>query len=262
MTLLNELLAQRIKEQLQLNEAAHEHALTIALAQDGALFLKNAGKPVTIDSIADIMNISAKDLEAAAKWSEGKKRTKHAMPEIDPIGGSPRSDYDKLLLAIKWHDRRSGRGRISDNDRRVMGLIKTQELSGLGRVEFLEMAERYKDDIIARFPKFRDGWLTHIPPEVKEKNAKNRHPDTRKELIRQAMLDISGGKLYSVTAEMLEKWLAPDGARIGITANQINRILSNDPDMADLNKYRVRGKTTMMPTDNDRAQAYQRSLTV
>lgn len=262
MKLLNELLAQNLKEQLRLNESAHEHALIIALAQDGAQFLKNAGKPVTLKTIADLMNVSEKDLAEAQKWSQGKKRAKHAMPELNPAGGPARSDYDRLLLAIKWHDRRSGRGRISNADRAVVGLPKTQELSGMGRVEFLEMAKKYDDDIRARFPNYKLAWLTQVPVETREKNAKNRHPDTRKDLIRQAVLDLSGGKLYSVTADMVERWVAPDGFKIGITSNQINRILSNDPDMSDLNKYRVRGRTTTMPTDADREAAYQRSLTV
>ncbi len=258
MKLLNELLAHQLKRQL--SEAAHDHALIIALAQDGAQYLKNAGKPVTIENIAEIMNISASDIEAAQQWSQGKKRAKHAMPELNPAGSAARSDYDKLLLAIKWHDRRSGRGRISDKDRAVMGLVKVRELTGMSRVEFLELANQYLDDIKTRFPNFKMAWLEHIPAETREKNAKNRHPETRKNLIRQAILDLSGGKLYTVTADMIERWVAPDGYRIGITANQVNRILSNDPDMADLNKYRVRGRTTTMPTDADREMAYQRAV--
>lgn len=221
-----------------------------------AELLTNAGIETSVRNIAEFANLFDKEVEAAVTWFEKKAPGK--LPFAMNAKASPRSDLDVLIAGLAWlANRRLSRtqGRKTPPlDRSVLGVQKVMQLTGLGRVRILELAEQEQAAILKQFPDYKAAWLND-DASVIQKNAKNQLPETKIKLIRQAVEEIAQGRHGQVTAEQLAKW--KNGA-IGLDKRGIDHYLQTRPELRDLDKYRALG-THVGVTDKDREAAYLRS---
>lgn len=233
-----------------------KQALYFLEVKAAADLLTKAGIETSIRNIAEFANLFDKEVEAAVNWFQKKAPGK--MPFELNHKATPQSELDVLLAGLAWiANRRLTRtkGRTTPPlDRSVLGMQKVMQLTGLGRVRILELATEHETEIQKVFPDYRPAWIND-DQSVAQKNAKNQHPETKAKLVRQAMQEISQGRIGTVTAEQLAKW--KNGA-IGLDKRQIDVILSK-PEMKDLDKYRARGSHVGL-TDADREARYMRSL--
>lgn len=221
-----------------------------------AELLTNAGIETSVRNIAEFANLFDKEVEAAVTWFEKKAPGK--LPFAMNAKASPRSDLDVLIAGLAWlANRRLSRtqGRKTPPlDRSVLGVQKVMQLTGLGRVRILELAEQEQAAILKQFPDYKAAWIND-DASVIQKNAKNQLPETKIKLIRQAVEEIAQGRHGQVTAEQLAKW--KNGA-IGLDKRGIDHYLQTRPELRDLDKYRALG-THVGVTDKDREAAYLRS---
>lgn len=233
-----------------------KQALYFLEVKAAAELLTNAGIETSVRNIAEFANLFDKEVEAAVAWFEKKAPGK--LPFQMNHQAAPRSDLDQLLAGLSWlANRRLSRtqGRKTPPlDRSVLGVQKVMQLTGLGRVRILELAEQEQAAIMKQFPDFKMAWIND-DASVTTKNAKNQHPETKIKLIRQAVEEIAKGQIGKVTAEQLARW--KNGA-IGLDYRMINKYLSEHPDLRDLDKYRAIGKVIGV-SDKDREAAYMRS---
>lgn len=218
--------------------------------------LTNAGIETSVRNIAEFANLFDKEVEAAVSWFEKKAPGK--LPFQMNHTASPRSELDQLIAGLAWiANRRLTRtkGRKTPPlDRSVLGVQKVMQLTGLGRVRILELAQENEAAITKQFPDFKMSWIND-DQSVIQKNAKNQLPETKIKLIRQAVEEIAQGRLGQVTAEQLAKW--KNGA-IGLDKRGIDHYLQTRPELRDLDKYRALG-THVGVTDRDREAAYMRA---
>lgn len=221
-----------------------------------AELLTNAGIETSVRNIAEFANLFDKEVEAAVSWFEKKAPGK--LPFAMNAAGAPRSDLDVLIAGLAWlANRRLTRtkGRKTPPlDRSVLGVQKVMQLTGLGRMRVLELAEKEHAAITKQFPDFKMSWIND-DASVLQKNAKNQLPETKIRLIRQAVEEIAQGRLGQVTAEQLARW--KNGA-IGLDKRGIDNYLQKSPELRDLDKYRALG-THVGVTDKDREANYLRS---
>lgn len=258
MSILTELTQEQQREQFLLNES--KNALTFLKVERVAGYLTRAGVQLTPEMIAFYGFIPLKDVQQAITWmTRGTKKVQ--LPFELGAQAQPQSKLDQVKSGLLWIEsrgrlKRDGRP-LPPEDTAVTGVQRVMQLTGLGRVEILDLINQHRDEIVKEFPDFRDSWVGDTK-EIIQRNAKNQHPETRVKLLRQAMLEISKGVIGTVTAEQLSRW---QGGKLGLSVRQIDNLLSNHPDLRDLDKYRAYGRNTKRPTDADRAIAYQRSLT-
>ena len=257
---------QLLNELQQLNDEKEKElvcegakALNFLKVERAASMLRDGGIAVTPENIANFAFMPLKDVNDALTWiTKGPKGIK--LPFELNTTTPAKSVLDTVMAGLLWIERRTRAARgnrpLPPEDAKVVGVQRIMQLTGLGRVEILDTIENNREAIVKEFPDFRDSWVADTK-EIQQKNAKNQHPETKLKLIRQAIMDISGGRIGSVTAEQLAKW---QNGKIGYDKRQIDNLLSNSPELRDLDKYRAHGRTTMRPTDADKAAAYQRSL--
>lgn len=243
---------QELHQEWMLKE--QQHALCFLEVKATADILTHAGFPTSIRNLAEFSNMFDADVQASVDWFN---RQAPGMPFQLDAQVAPRSEFDMLVAALTWiSNRRLSRtkGRnVPPLDRSVLGVQKVMQLTGLGRVRILEMVEQQEADIKKLFPEFRASWVND-DQSVAEKNAKNQHPETKRALIREAIVEIAKGRIGVVTAKMLQTWRA--GA-IGLDARQIDKYLSERADMRDLDKHRVVGKMYRATEEERAARFYQ-----
>lgn len=258
MELLNDLLKEQEKEKQRqeylLNE--QKQALYFLEVKAAADILKNAGITTSVRNIAEFANLFDAEVQAAIDWFQRKGPGK--MPfEVD-AESEPRSMLDQVIAGLSWiANRRLNRtkGRKTPPlDRSVLGVQKIMQLTGLGRVDILNTVNQNLEAIEQKYPDFKISWVDD-DQSVIQKNNKNQHQDTKIAWIRKAVEDIAAGRVGSVTAEQLERW---QNNKIGLTKRQIDKLLSEHPDLRDLDKYRARGRNTNSMTDADREARYMR----
>lgn len=216
-----------------------QHALCFLEVKATADILTRAGIPTSIRNLAEFANMFDAEVQSSVDWFN---RQAPGLPfQLDGTT-EPSSDFDQVVAGLTWiSNRRLSRtkGRkVPPLDRSVLGVQKVMQLTGLGRVRILEIAQEQEADLIKAFPEFKQSWVND-DQSVTKKNAHNQHPETKRELIREAINDIAKGRIGVVTAKMIERW---NGGAIGLDARQIDRYLSNAADMRDLDKHRARGK--------------------
>lgn len=246
--------AEQERQEFLLQE--QKQALYFLEVKASAELLTNAGIETSVRNIAEFAFLFDKEVEAAVTWFEKKAPGK--LPFQMNHKAAPRSDLDVLLAGISWLANRrltrtKGR-KTPELDRSLLGVQKVMQLTGLGRVRILELAEQESAAILKQFPDFKISWLND-DQSVIQKNAKNQLPETKIKLIRQAVEEIAQGRIGTVTAEQLARW--KNGA-IGLDKRNIDHYLQTRPELKDLDKYRAHG-TYVGVTDKDRAAAYMRS---
>lgn len=227
--------------------------------------LRPGGYKISIPNIALFTAMTEDEVTQTLEWAQngGKKGKSKPLPFTIGEQQPPASDFARVLATLTWTWNRTPKKlermgkRSMDSDRAKAGNQYLAQLSGMSRPDFLEVVNNNTDAIKQTMPEFKPYWIADSK-EIREKNAKNTLPETKIKLIRDAVMDISQGKIGTVTAEMLVRW---KGGAIGWDKRTIDKALSEDPTLRDLDKYRVHGKSTMHPTDVDREIAYQRSLT-
>lgn len=233
------------------------NALVFLKIERVASFLKDGGIPITVDNIVKFGFLVPKEVEQALRWiTSGPKGVK--LPFVLDSTSTAKSPLDQLKAGLLWMD---SRGRLKRNGRpippadvAVVGVQRLMDLTGLGRVEILELVQAHHDDIVTTFPDFRDAWVNDSK-EVLQKNAKNQHPETKIALIRQAIEEIAQGRIGMVTGEQLMRW---QNGKIGLDKRQIDNLLSSSPALRDLDKYRAIGNR-YRETDADREAAYNKA---
>lgn len=232
-----------------------KQALYFLEVKAAAELLTNAGIETSVRNIAEFANLFDKEVDAAVSWFEKKAPGK--LPFQMNHQSAPRSDLDVLMAGLAWlANRRLTRtkGRTTPPlDRSVLGVQKVMQLTGLGRVRILELAEQEQAAILKQFPDFKMAWIND-DASVVQKNAKNQLPETKIKLIRQAIEEIAQGRIGTVTAEQLSKW--KKGA-IGLDVRAIDHYLQTRLELKDLDKYRAVG-SHYRETDKDREAAYMR----
>lgn len=235
-----------------------KQALYFLEVKHAADLLTKAGITTSVRNLAEFANLFDQEVQAAIDWFNRKGPGKLPF-EVDATA-EPASELDQLIAGLSWiANRRLTRtkGRKTPPlDRSVLGMQKVMQLTGLGRVRILELAEQNEDAIKKVFPDFTMAWIKD-DQSVIQKNAKNQHPETKIKLIRQAVEEIARGRIGVVTGEMLAKW--KNGA-IGLDKRAIDKYLQTEPSLRDLDKYRAHG-TQVRTTDADREARYMRSLT-
>lgn len=235
-------------------------ALMFLRLQRIAEVLTKGGVVCSIENLSKYGFLPAKAVESTIKWfMTGRKG---AVLPFDMEKPAPtESELATLMTGFLWFESRSKNKRdgrpIPPEDTAVVGLQRLMDLTGIPRPDILRLTQENQAAIEAEFPDFMPAWVKDTK-DVVQNNYKNQHPDTKLKLIRQAVVDIAQGRLGMVTSEQLEKW---QGGRIGYGARQIDNLLSNNKELFDLDKYRAYGRSTMRPTDKDRAAAYERSRT-
>lgn len=246
------------KEQAMLLEK--QQAFLWLIVERGAGFMQRGGFKLSIENIADFCYLTPAQVQEAIDWRIKHKKKKPMPFELDSEH-APASKLDRVKAALFWTSCRTTQSltarRVSlpAGFKQKYGIMMLVDLTGIGRQEFLEIVDANMDDIKNDFPEFKGHWVQDSL-EVRTNNAKNQHRETKMKLIRAAILDISGGRIGTVTAEQIAKW--KNGA-VGLGARTIDDILSGEKSMFDLDKYRANGKHNNRPTDKDREIAYQRS---
>lgn len=245
----------RLREQTTLRESENKPALIYLRSEKAARLLIAAGKSPTIENICDYTFYTPQQVNDSLKWMVKKKK---ALPfELNAPAIAPQSVLDQILCALMWlNSRQLSRATrpVPAEDKNPIGVQRIMLLTGLERMEILQTIEDNMDVVVDHFPDFKPSWVSDTK-EIQQKNAKNQHQDSKIKWIRAAVMDIAKGRARSVTAAQLEKW---NNGKIGYSQRQIDNLLSNHEDLRDLDIYRANGRTSMRPTDKDRAIAYDR----
>lgn len=246
---------ERQRQEFLLNE--QNQAVTFMLLCSTADTMAKGGVTITMDTLADYANLFLDDVQSSISWFRRGPSAKLPF-ELDSENEAE-SKLDKLIAALTWIANRKlcrTKGRkVPPLDRSCLGVQKVMQLTGLGRVEILELVATHQETLVQRWDDFKMSWVED-DQSVIQKNNKNQHTETKIKLIRAAIEEIAKGRIGMVTGEMLEGW---QNNKIGLNKRQIDRILSDNPSMRDLDKYRARGRQ-VGGTLADREAAYLKQL--
>lgn len=234
------------------------NALVFLKVERVASILRDAGIQLTVENIASFGFLEPKEVENVINWMERGSKTKVLPFELNSQS-EPKSVLDRVKAGLLWIESRS-KGKRGDKplppaDAQLVGVQRVMQLTGLGRVEILQAVQDHEADIKAVFPDFRPAWVNDTK-EIIQKNAKNQHPETKIRLIKQAVEELSGGMIGAVSGEQIARW--KNGA-IGLSRVQIDNLLSNHPELRNLDKHRAAG-SRYRETLADREASYRRKL--
>lgn len=232
-----------ILEAQMLAEEESKNTLRMVDAARTAKILYDAGIPLDYENLAFYGNLSQADVQKLVRWSESDKRRAKLGFEIG-AHAEPKGDFAKLLAGLLY---------ISKH--KQPGIQNVEQHSGLSAERIRELVAGHEAEIKKEFSTFGPHWIRDTR-EAAKLNAKRQSPTDKKALIRQAVMDISKGRPGTVTATQLQNW---NQGAIGLDKRAIDRYLSDDPELRDLDKYRAVGKRTGM-TDADREQRYWKEL--
>lgn len=234
---------QLIREALLICEEDSKNTLRMVDAARTAKILYDAGVALDYENLAHFGNLSQEDVKKLVKWSTSDKRRAKLGFEIG-AQAEPKGDFAKLMLGLLYIYKH-----------RQPGIQNVEQVTGLTADRIRELVAGHEAEIKQEFSSFGPTWIRDTR-DAARLAAKRQTPTDKKALIRQAVMDISKGRPGSVTATQLADW---NKGAIGLDKRAIDRYLSDDPELRDLDKYRAVGKRTGT-TDADREQRYWKEL--
>lgn len=234
---------QLIREAQLILEEDGKNTLRMVDAARTAKILYDAGIALDYENLAHYGNLSQQDVQKLVKWSGSDKRRAKLGFEIG-AQAEPKGDFSKLMLGLLYIYKH-----------RQPGIQNIEQASGLSADRIRELVAGHEAEIKQEFSSFGPTWIRDTR-EAARLIAKRQTPTDKKALIRQAVMDISGGRPGSVTATQLADW---NKGAIGLDKRAIDRYLSDDPELRDLDKYRAVGKRVGM-TDTDREARFNREM--
>ena len=206
-----------------------------------ARILHDAGIVLDLENIAYYGNMSQDEVSRLVKWSESVKKSAKLGFELGSQSQS-KGDFAELLVGLLFLQRH-----------KQPGIQTVEKHSGLSQERIRDLVANHTDDIKKEFSSFGPYWIRDSADAARV-NARRQKPTDKKALIRKGIEDISRGRIGSVSAEQLEKW---NSGAIGLDRRAIDNYLSNDPELRDLDKYRVSGRR-VGTTDSDRQIRFDR----
>lgn len=232
-----------LREVHMICEDEWKNALRMKDAQDIAKIMYDAGVALDYENFAHYGNLPQGELERLMRWSNSAKRSEKLGFQIG-AQAEPKGDFAKLMLGLLYIKKH-----------REPGIQNVARESGLDEERIRELVNGHRDEIKQVFNTFGDHWIRDTR-DAARLNAKRQYPEEKKQLIRQAVEDISKGRPGTVTATQIQNW---NKGAVGLDRRQIDNYLSNDPDLRDLERFRVIGKIHQM-TDAERAARHEREL--
>lgn len=244
---------ERQRQEFLRNE--QNQALSFMSICQTADIMKAGGVTINENTLADYGNMFLVDVQSAIAWFQRGPSCK--LPFVMDVVNEANSTLDKVIAGLTWIANRKltrTKGRnCPPLDRSCLGVQKVMQLTGVGRVEILELVTANQEALTKRWSDFKMSWVDD-DQSVIQKNNKNRHMDSKVKLIRQAMEEIAKGRMNVVSGEQLERW---QNNKIGLCRREIDRMLTTCEDLKDLEKYRVVGRKHRM-TEAERGEVYLR----
>lgn len=233
-----------------------KQALVFLEVNSTAATLLDAGIETTLAHIAEFGNMFVADVEKTINWFN--KSSPGSLPFTLNETREAKSDLAKVMAGLTWiANRRLDRCRGRNTpplDRSVLGLQKVIQVTGFEKEKILSVVQENMEAITKRFADFRLFWIKD-DATTKQEEYKRQEVTAKLELIREAIMDISKGRIGTVTAEQIANW---HGGQVGLEKRAVDRYLSEHPSMRDLDKFRVIGRTVQVTQEQLAAQAVER----
>jgi hypothetical protein len=203
--------------------------------------LAAGGFDVTGENIASADSPYTPEMyDQAYQWFTNKG--KNPGVEYGAANNTPRSQLDRLVATIEIMVRR-----------RKPGIDSAVAISGMSQQAIEELVRTQSDKILSAIPNFKPGWLKERSKSKFTQAEWMAKPVTeRKAALRAAMEDLAGGRPGTVSSENI-------ATRTGMERRYIDKLLSNEKDLLDLEKYRKVGRSAGT-TDHDRELRAMREL--
>lgn len=241
--------------------ANNEDALLLKKIANIAPIMKQGGVPVDAASIAQSLGITPERAENLLKMGT----TRGALDQTNTGDASGNDPLQRVLVDYYaarqvFEKNKTAKGKGTKTAVPKGGAANIAQRTGLSIDQIKDVVENRWDELVSKGQQLgfeiKPGFFALQDSALKQNKFVKGSGETEAQAIRRAIGELtdnfSSKHFGTLSGNAIEK-------HIGIDRRTVDKILSDDPSMKDLNKFRVRGISTGV-TDTDRANAYHRTM--